>query len=226
MTVSSNYSAYSSNSSSGVSSASQKGKPDFEKMAQELLSSLDTDKSGSIDKAEFSAAAQALASSSSSSTTDSSSATDVTDIFSTLDTDSNGSMSTEELVASLKNMKPPEGKGDMPPPHGGMPPPSSSDSSSTSESSSSSDIIDAMDTNQDGTVSIDELLAALGNSKTDSSNKNNATASTTDSSTASTTSKTENASQKFSDVMLKNILSYYENNASTASSTSLLSISA
>ncbi|MFH0708902.1 MAG: EF-hand domain-containing protein [Pseudomonadota bacterium] len=223
MTVNSNYSAYSSNSYSGVSSASQKGKPDFEKMAQELLSSLDTDKSGSIDKAEFSAAAQALASSSSSSTTSSSAATD---IFSTLDTDSNGSMSTEELVASLKNMKPPEGKGDMPPPPGGMPPPPPSDSSSTSESSSSSDIIDAMDTNQDGTVSIDELLAALGNSKTDSSNKNNGTASATDSSAASTTSQTENASQKFSDIMLKNILSYYGNNTSTASSTSLLSISA
>ncbi len=223
MTVSSNYSAYSSNSSSGVSSASQKGKPDFEKMAQELLRKLDTDKSGSIDKAEFSAAAQALASSSSSSTTNSSSATD---IFSTLDTDSNGSMSTEELVASLKNMKPPEGKGDMPPPPGAMPPPPPSDSSSTSESSSSSDIIDAMDTNQDGTVSIDELLAALGDSKTDSSNKNNATASATDSSAASSTSQTENASQKFSDIMLKNILSYYGNNTSTASSTSLLSISA
>jgi len=219
MTVSSNYSAYSSNSTSGVSSASQKGKPDFEKMAQELLSSLDTDKSGSIDKAEFSAAAQALASSSSSSTTGSSSATD---IFSTLDTNSDGSMSTEELVASLKNMKPPEGKGDMPPPPGGMPPPPPSDSSSTSESSSSSDIIDAMDTNKDGTVSIDELLAALGDSKTDSSN----TSSKTDSTTASSTSQTENTAQKFSDIMLKNILSYYGNNTSTASSTSLLSISA
>lgn len=225
MTVSSNYSAYSSNSSSGVSSASQKGKPDFEKMAQELLSSLDTDKSGSIDKAEFSAAAQALASSSSSSATGSSSATD---IFSTLDTNSDGSMSTEELVASLKNMKPPEGKGDMPPPPGAMPPPPS-DSSSTSNNSttsSSSDIIDAMDTNKDGTVSIDELLAALENLKTDSSKKNNGTASATDSSTASSTSQTENTSQKFSDVMLKNILSYYGNNTSTASSTSLLSISA
>jgi len=223
MTVNSNYSAYSSNSTSSVSSASQKGKPDFEKMAQELLSSLDTDKSGSIDKAEFSAAAQALASSSTSSTTTDSSSS--TDIFSTLDTNSDGSMSTEELVASLKNMKPPEGKGNMPPPPpGGMPPPS--DSSSTSESSSSSDIIDAMDTNKDGTVSIDELLAALENSKTDSSNKNNGTSSVTDFSTASSTSQTENLSQKFSDVMLKNILSYYGNNTSTTSSTSLLSISA
>ena len=142
MTVSSNYSAYSSNSTSSVSSASQKGKPDFEKMAQELLSSLDTDKSGSIDKAEFSAAAQALASSSSNNTTSSSSATDV---FNTLDTNSDGSMSTEELVASLKNMKPPatqkgQDGGMPPPPSGGMPPPS--DSSSTSKSSSSSEFVD------------------------------------------------------------------------------------
>jgi Ca2+-binding EF-hand superfamily protein len=111
-----------------------------------------------------------------------------------------------------------------PPPSGGMPPPS--DSSSTSKSSSSSEIFDAMDTNQDGTVSIDELLAALGDSKTDSSNKNNATSSTTDSTKTTSTAQEDISSQKFSDIMLKNILSYYGNNASTASSTSLLSISA
>jgi hypothetical protein len=140
-------------------------------------------------------------------------------------------MSTEELVAALKNMKPPQvADGSMPPPPpGAMPPPPPSDSSSTSESSSASSsntVKDAMDTNKDGTVSIDELLAALGDSKTESSNKKNAMSSNTDASTASSTSQTENTSQKFSDVMLKNILSYYGNDNSTANSKSLLSLSA
>jgi hypothetical protein len=82
-----------------------------------------------------------------------------------------------------------------------------------------------MDTNQDGKVSIDELLAALGNSKTDSSTKNG-TSSTTDSSTASSTTQSSASSQKLSDLMLKNILSYYGNNTSSTDTASLLSISA
>jgi hypothetical protein len=43
MTVSSNYSsAYSSYNSSGTSSTKQASKPSFEEMAQQLLSSMDT----------------------------------------------------------------------------------------------------------------------------------------------------------------------------------------
>ncbi|MFY9142134.1 EF-hand domain-containing protein [Sulfuricurvum sp.] len=223
MTVSSSTgSIYSSYSSSGVSSSKQADKPNFEDMAKQLLSSMDSDSSGTIDSAEFSAAAQALASNSSSSTTSNSSSEN--DTFNTLDSNSDGSLSTDEFMTALKNMTPPE------PPQGqamgGMPPPPPSDSSSESSSStSSSDIIDAMDTNQDGTVSIDELLAALGDSKKDSSAKNG-TSSTTDSSTASSTAQSDTSSQKLSDMMLKNILSYYGNNATSTDTTSLLSISA
>ncbi|MCK9371821.1 MAG: EF-hand domain-containing protein [Sulfuricurvum sp.] len=224
MTVSSNYSAYSSNSTSGVSSASQKGKPDFEKMAQELLNSLDTDKSGSIDKAEFSAAAQALASSSSSSTTDSSSAND---IFSTLDTDSSGSMSTEEFVTALKNMKPPEHaqgerEGGMPPPPpGGMPPPPPPSESSSSESESATEIFSALDTNQDGTISSEEFMALFEEKSSEST-----TASTETTATASTETETDDAFKTMRNDMLQKILSYYGSNASSSNSTSLLSISA
>jgi Ca2+-binding EF-hand superfamily protein len=216
---------YSSYSSSGTSSSRQADKPNFEDMAKQLLSSMDSDRSGSIDSAEFSAAAQALASNSSSSTTSNSSSNN--DTFKTLDTNSDGSLSTDEFMTALKNMKPPESSqgqdGSMSPPPGGMPPPSNS--ASESSDTSSSEIFDAMDTNQDGTVSIDELLSALGNSKTDSSTKNG-TSSTTDSSTASSTAQSDTSSQKLSDTMLKNILSYYGNNATSTDTTSLLSISA
>lgn len=230
MTVSSNYSnAYSSYSSSATSSTKQTDKPNFEDLAKKLLSSMDTDNSGSIDKAEFSAAAQALASNSNSTDTNSTSTTaSATDIFNKLDTNGDGSMSTDEFMTALKNSKPPEppqGKdgGMPPPPPGGMPP---SESSSASSESTASKTFAALDTNEDGTVSIDEILASLEKSKTDSSGKNSGTTSTTDSSTASSTSQTDTSSQKLSDFMLKNILSYYGNNTSSTDTTSLLSISA
>lgn len=221
MTVSSNYTnAYSSYSSSATSSTKQTDKPSFEDLAKELLSSMDTDNSGSIDSAEFSAAAQALASNSSSSSSTSSSSTDssssTTDTFNTLDTNSDGSLSTDELMAALENSKPQGKEGGMPPPppDGAPPPPPPSDSSSASSStSSSSDIFSALDTNQDGSISSDELAALFS----DTANSGE---------TASTSTSTASSSQKLSDIMLKNILSYYGNNTSSTDTTSLLSISA
>lgn len=216
MTVSSNYTnAYSSYSSSAASSTKQTDRPSFEDLAKKLLSSMDTDKSGSIDSAEFSAAAQALASSSSSSdsSTSSSSTTSsssVTDAFNALDTNSDGSLSTDELMAALKNTKPQGHEGGMPPP---PPPPPSDSSSASSSTSSSSDIFSALDTNQDGSISADELAALFS----DTANSSN---------TASTSTTASSSSQKLSDFMLKNILSYYGNNTSSTDTTSLLSISA
>lgn len=222
MTVSSNYSnAYSSYSSSATSSTKQTDRPSFEDLAKELLGSMDTDSSGTIDSAEFSAAAQALASSSNSSdsSTSSSSTTSsssLTDAFNALDTNSDGSLSTDELMSALENSKPQGKEGGMPPPPpGGMPPPPppSDSSSASSSTSSSSDIFSALDTNQDGSISADELAALFS----DTANSGE---------TASTSTSTTSSSQKLSDIMLKNILSYYGNNTSSTDTTSLLSISA
>lgn len=212
MTVNSNSSAYSSYSSSNVSSSSQRVKPDFEKMAQELLTSMDTDSNGSIDKTEFSTAVQALDSSSSSSKS-------ATDIFNTLDANSDGSMSSEELMSALKNTKPPEPpqdkgqEGGTPPP----PPPPSDSSASSSESSSLSEIFSSLDTNKDGTISANELMALLDDSKSKSGD--------TTSTSASSTSQTDTSTNQLSKNLLKQILTSYGSNSST-NATSQLSLSA
>lgn len=93
MTVGTNYSSYTSYGSS-TSSTEKTSKPNFEEIAAEMLSSMDTDGDGSISSTEFTTAA--------------SNNSNAGDIFSLLDTDSSGSMSTEEFVTALKNMKPPE----------------------------------------------------------------------------------------------------------------------
>lgn len=195
MTVNSNYNAYSSYGSSSVNASMPRGKPNFEEMASELLSSMDSDSNGSIDKAEFSAAATASRSNDS---------TSLDDIFSLLDTDGSGSMSSEELISALKNMKP-EG---APPP----PPPPPKEESTSSEDSKSSEIFAALDTNEDGVVSADELEALFADN---SSNKSSGSS--------------ETANDKFEN-MKKNIfdkvLSYYSNSISTTNTTSLLSTSA
>ncbi|DAB27876.1 MAG: hypothetical protein A2513_10180 [Sulfurimonas sp. RIFOXYD12_FULL_33_39] len=197
MTVNSNYSAYSSYGSSSVNASMQRGKPNFEEMANELLSSMDSDSNGSIDKAEFSAAAKNTASQSDDTSLD--------DIFSLLDTDGSGSMSSEELMSALKNMKP---EGAPPPP----PPPPQSSESESSKDSASSEIFAALDTNEDGVVSADELEALFADN---SSNKSSGSS--------------ETANDKFEN-MKKNIfdrvLSYYSNSISTTNSDSLLSVSA
>lgn len=213
MTVNSNSSAYSSYSSSGVSSSSQRVKPDFEKMAQELLTSMDTDNNGSIDKTEFSTAVQALDSSSSSSKS-------ANDIFNTLDANSDGSMSSEELMTALKNTKPPEppqGKGQHQ--EGGMPPPPppNDSSSSSSGSSSLSKIFSSLDTNKDGTISADELMALFNDSKSKSGD--------TTSTSATSASQTDTSTNQLSKNLLKQILASYGNNTST-NATSQLSLSA
>jgi Ca2+-binding EF-hand superfamily protein len=105
-----------------------------------------------------------------------------------------GQDSVSELVSNLQNLlgqltgtsgqngpdgiqgPPPGGGMQGPPPGGGMQgaPPSADSSSSSSKSTSTSQVFDAMDTNKDGTVSTEELLAALGgdNSGGESSSTN------------------------------------------------------
>lgn len=229
MTVSSNYAnAYSSYNSSATSSSKQTDRPSFEDFTKELLSSMDTDNSGSIDKAEFSAAAQALASNSNSTNANNTSSTaSAADIFNTLDTNSDGSMSSEELMTALKNSKPPEPPrgedgGMPPPPPGGMPPSGSSSASSESESTTGK-IFAALDTNKDGTVSMDELAVLFEKDSTDSSTSTSESAQTA---TSSAETKSEDAFKNMRNDMLQKILSYYGNNATSSSTTSLLSLSA
>ena len=150
MTVNSNNSVYSSYGSSSVNASLQRGKPNFEEMANELLASMDSDSNGSIDKAEFSAAAQSMAS-------QSDNTSELDEIFSSLDTDSDGSMSSEELMSALKNMKPAEGAERMA--QGAMPPPPPQDEATSSEDSTSSEVFAALDTNEDGSISAEEFQA-------------------------------------------------------------------
>lgn len=195
MTVSSNYSSYASYGSS----ATQTAKPNFEEMAKELLNSIDSDASGSVDLTEFTTAMQSSSSSSDST---------LSDIFSKIDSNSDGAMSSEEFLAALEASKPqkPQGNGEMmgsmPPP----PPPPPSSSEESSEESSTSDVFSALDTNKDGTISQDELLALLGDETSD---------------TSSSSSQEQSQTRDLKDKMLQNILAYYSSNELTTSSSSL-----
>lgn len=194
MTVSSNYSNYASYSSSSISSA-QRQKPNFEEMANEIMSSMDSDGNGSINLDEFTSAIESSSSSSSSSS--------LSDIFSSIDTDGNKAMSSEEFMAALEASKPqhkPDEMGSMPQP---PPPPSNENSSSTKESYS------ALDTNKDGTISLEELLGTL-NDKLQEESQN-------------TTSSSNDAFEKIKTGMLERMLSYYSSTSSTTSSSLSLS---
>jgi hypothetical protein len=79
------------------------GKADYTSMMQQasdaLLSTLDTDKSGTIDKAEFSQAAQALADKTGKSYNDAGT------VFNTIDKNNDGSISADELLSALQQSK-------------------------------------------------------------------------------------------------------------------------
>lgn len=196
---------------------------------------MDTDGNGTVDSAEFSAAAQALASNSNSSSgSSSSSSTSATDIFTKLDSNGDGGLSTDEFMAALKNSKPQKAQGEdggmPPPPPGGMPPPPSDSSSSTDSTDSESidKIFSALDTNQDGSVSADELAALFEKKSTDSSSTSSQTSTSASAQTSASTTETttEDAFKNMRNDMLQRILSYYGSNASASNSTSLLSVSA
>lgn len=202
MTVSSNYSSYASYGSS----ATQMAKPNFEEMAKELLNSIDSDKSGTVDLNEFTTAMQSSSSDSTESTQNISS--QISDIFSKLDSNGDGSMSSEEFLAALEASKPQKsgGKSEMmgsaPPP----PPPPPSSSEESSQESSTSDIFSALDTNKDGTISQDELLALLEYDTSD---------------TSSSSTQEQNQTRDLKDKMLQNILAHYSSNELTTNSSSL-----
>jgi len=79
------------------------------------------------------------------------------DMITALDSDSDGSLSSDEIAAGLSSAASAM-QGMRGPPPG--PPPSGGEGSSASGSTGSSGVFEALDTNQDGTVSAAELAAA------------------------------------------------------------------
>lgn len=102
--------------------------------ASEMFSTMDADGDGALSEEEFSAARPSNVT-----------AEKAANLYSSFDTDSSGSLTESEYTTATN---------DMPPP----PPPSASSGSSGSSDSSAS--FDALDTNQDGTISAEELAAA------------------------------------------------------------------
>jgi hypothetical protein len=77
--------------------AAQSSSIDFSTMAQQLMSTMDTNKNGSIDKAEFSKAAQALAKNA-----NNSSSSNIDAVFGKMDTNGDGQINSDEMMAAMK----------------------------------------------------------------------------------------------------------------------------
>lgn len=131
--------------------------------ADQMFSNLDSNGDGGIDKAELSSALPRGQGDSS----------DIDALFSQVDTDSDGTISKAENSSWLEAMRSQSGtseatgaQGPMGPP---PPPPSGAAGSSDSSSASSNSSFDKLDTNKDGTVSLQELLAATDTSQSSGS---------------------------------------------------------
>jgi len=150
MTISSNslygtstYGSYGNSTSSSRTSLSSQ-------FAEALLTSMDSDSSGSIDSTEFSSAALALSSSTDEST--------ISDAFSSLDSDGDGTISADELSALFSDGST-MAAGSMPPP---PPPAQSSSSNSTEDTGYTADELTAMASEVSSTDSnLASLLASV-----------------------------------------------------------------
>ena len=130
------------------------------KMAKKMVEDLDTNKDGSIDKAEFTTSLQKKGVSES----------DASKIFSQIDTKNSGKITATDIEASMKNMANKDGGKGMPPkgaqgggmPPQGAPPPNkggekkSSSSAKASSNTDNSYKYDVKDKNKDGTVTYKE----------------------------------------------------------------------
>ena len=108
--------------------------------AADLYAEMDTDGDGSVTAAEFVAARP-----------DDVSEEDATALFKSIDTEDAGSITEEQFAAGMR-------------PAGGPPPGGMGGASGAEEDESESGAFDALDTNKDGVVSADELLATLQSS--------------------------------------------------------------
>lgn len=113
--------------------------------ASDMFTKMDTDGDGAVTKEEFMAARPSDVSEEQSS-----------QLYSSIDTESTGSITEEQFTTAMADA--PKG----PPPSGGAGgPPPSGGSQSASSSEDSTTTYDALDTNEDGTVSMAELLAGV-----------------------------------------------------------------
>lgn len=101
--------SYGKSNIQGQSGASGTASTDYTSMLQQasdtLLSTLDTDKSGTIDKAEFSQAAQALADKTGKSYNDAGS------VFGSIDSNNDGAISADELMKALQQAQTQQSQG-------------------------------------------------------------------------------------------------------------------
>lgn len=136
--------------SSGTMSAMvsmQMEAPSASDVASDLIDALDTDGDGEVSAEEISAAF------SSAGLDDS----NVASALSEIDTDANGALSADELTTAISSDM--EARGPKGPPPGG-PPPGGGGGMSADETASS--ILDAFDADDDDSLSMDEILSALG----------------------------------------------------------------
>lgn len=127
--------SYGKGSVQGQSGASGAASTDYTSMLQQaadtLMSTLDTDKSGTIDKAEFSQAAQTLADKTGKSYNDASS------VFGSVDSNNNGAISADELMKALQQSQSKQAHGHHRPKPESLDLPSESSAQSTSEEATS-----------------------------------------------------------------------------------------
>lgn len=141
--------------SSGTMSAMvsmQMEAPEASDIASNLIDALDTDGDGEVSAEEISAAFTSAGLDDS----------NVASALSEVDTDANGALNDDELTTAISSDMASHGpKGPPPggPPPGG-PPPGGGGGMSADETASS--ILDALDTDDDDTLSMDEILSALG----------------------------------------------------------------
>ncbi|MBS1131109.1 MAG: hypothetical protein H6R16_2111 [Proteobacteria bacterium] len=137
-------------------------------MATKIVKELDTDQSGSVNKAEFVTGMTAKGVS----------ATDASAKFDSIDTEKTGSISQSDIETNIKSSAPKDGA----PPGGGAKgaPPAGgggqANGSTSSSSSSSSKSYEKADTNKDGTVSqVEQLLYSMKHPEATSSSDNKTT---------------------------------------------------
>ena len=204
--------SYGSSSSSASSLSSQ--------FAEALLTSMDSDSSGSIDSAEFSSAALSLSSSNTES--------DAAATFSALDTNEDGVVSIDELTSSIESVIEQQGtmaSGNTPPP----PPSSSSDS--TEDVGYTQEELSAMATSTSSTDSaLSSLFETLSSNfdKADADGDGKITSQEAMAYQESTKANSVEVSQEKDNSLMKNLLAQIISSYTTQSSaqTSTLTLSA
>lgn len=207
------YASHGSNSSSSSTSSMSS------KFAEELLTSMDSDSSGSIDSAEFSTAALALSSSNTKS--------DAAATFSALDTNQDGVVSIDELTSSIESILGQQGTMAA----GGPPPPPPSSSDSGEDTGYTQEELSAMSLSTSSTDSkLSSLFDTLSNNFDDADGNGDGKVTSKEAMAyqEATSEASIGTNQQKDDTMMKNLLAQIISSYSTQSSAqaSTLSLSA